>query len=101
MPSKEGLVYMVAVACLFLAAAGSCSRRKPAGCFPRASPSLDYEPRPKNIFRQASRHARCVVCHSINNAPLRLVQLRPGARLERRAVAPELQLEEEGGRAGL
>jgi hypothetical protein len=53
------------------------------GASPAAAPSLDY-----NYFKQKVEpvflekrpgHTRCVVCHTINNAPLHLVKLSPGA----------------------
>jgi hypothetical protein len=76
--------YAIAAACLSLAVAGPLSQAKgqPASS-PAAADTLDYE-----FFRTkvqpillAARpgHTRCVVCHSINNAPLHLVQLSPGS----------------------
>jgi hypothetical protein len=75
---------MVAVACLFLAAAGSSrqAESQPAAS-PAASPSLDYEffkAKVEPIFlAQRSGHARCVVCHTFNNAPFKVVRLSPGS----------------------
>src|SRR5450755_3570400 len=74
----------VAAACLFLAAAGPLSQAKgqPAAS-PAASAGLDYEffkTKVQPIFLAARPgHTRCVVCHTINNAPLHLVPLSPGS----------------------
>src|ERR1700687_4006628 len=75
--------YAVAAACLFLAAAGPLSQAKgqPAAS-PAASAGLDYEffktqVQPVCLAKRPG-HTRCVVCHTINNAPLHLVQLSPG-----------------------
>jgi hypothetical protein len=75
--------YSVVVACLFLAAAGSL---RPAGSQPASSVaprSLSYEffkekVEPVFLAKRAG-HTRCVVCHTINNAPFHLVPLSPGA----------------------
>jgi hypothetical protein len=76
--------YAVAVACLCLAGAGPLKQANSQPASPSAAPaSLDY-----NFFKAkvepvflAKRpgHTRCVVCHSINNAPLHLVRLSPGS----------------------
>jgi hypothetical protein len=71
---------MLVGACLFLAAGGSL---KQAQSQPAASPSLSYEffrdkVEPIFLFKRPG-HTRCVVCHTINNAPLHLVSLSPGA----------------------
>ena len=81
---KKASSYAVAVACLLLAAAGP-SRQ--AGGQPAASstvsPSLNYEffkVKVEPIFlAKRPGHARCVVCHTTNNAPLHLVPLSPGS----------------------
>ena len=81
---KKASSYAVAVACLLLAAAGP-SRQ--AGGQPAASstvsPSLNYEffkAKVEPIFlAKRPGHARCVVCHTTNNAPLHLVPLSPGS----------------------
>jgi hypothetical protein len=48
-----------------------------------ASPSLDYEffkTKVQPIFlTKRDGHARCVACHTVNNAPFKLVPLSPGA----------------------
>jgi len=81
---KRGSSYAVAVACLFLAAAGSPrqAESQPAASS-TASPSLNYEffkAKVEPVFlAKRPGHARCVVCHAVNNAPLKLVPLSPGS----------------------
>jgi hypothetical protein len=76
--------YMAVGACLFLAAAGTLrqAESQPASS-PTASASLDYEffkAKVEPVFlAKRPGHARCVVCHSMNNAPLHLVALSPGS----------------------
>jgi len=57
---------------------------EPTSSAPAASPSLDYEffkTKVQAVFlAKREGHARCVVCHSFNNAPFKLVSLSPGAR---------------------
>jgi hypothetical protein len=75
--------YGVVVACPLLAAAGSL---RSAGSQPASSVaprSLSYEffkdkVEPVFLAKRAG-HTRCVVCHTINNAPFHLVPLSPGA----------------------
>jgi hypothetical protein len=72
------------VASLFLAAAGAFTPAKSQPASPStASPPLDYEffgakVEPVFLAKRPS-HSRCVVCHTINNAPLHLVPLSPGS----------------------
>jgi hypothetical protein len=79
---KSASSYMVAAACLVLAAAGSVM---PAVSQPAASASasLDYEffkAKVQPVFlAERDGHARCVVCHTFNNAPFKLVPLSTGA----------------------
>ena len=81
---KRASCYMAVGACLFLAAAGSVRQ---AGSQPAssstASASLDYEffkAKVEPVFlAKRPGHARCVVCHTFNNAPLHLVSLAPGS----------------------
>ena len=81
---KKALPYLLVVACLFLAAAGSLRQ---AGGQPASSStgsaSLDYEffkAKVEPVFlAKRPGHARCVVCHTFNNAPLHLVSLAPGS----------------------
>jgi hypothetical protein len=82
------LSYMLAVACLFLAAAGSLTAKwqaqesQPASS-PTAATPLNYEyfkTKVEPIFlNKRPGHARCVVCHTINHVPLHLVPLSPGS----------------------
>jgi hypothetical protein len=71
----------ITVACLVLAAAGPSQQ---ANGQPAASAkALNYEffkakVEPVFLAKRAG-HARCVVCHTINNAPFHLVPLSPGA----------------------
>jgi hypothetical protein len=75
---------MIAVACLFLASAGPSrqANSQPASS-PTASASLNFEffkAKVEPIFlAKRPGHTRCVVCHTINNAPLHLVPLSPGS----------------------
>ena len=76
--------YVVVVACLSLAVAASLRQAvsQPAASS-TATPSLDYEffkAKVEPIFlAKRAGHARCVVCHAVNNAPLHLVPLSPGS----------------------
>jgi hypothetical protein len=76
--------YLVVAACLLAAATGSLRQAgsQPASS-PAASPSLDYEffktkVQPVFLARRPG-HARCVVCHTFNNAAFKLVPLSPGS----------------------
>jgi hypothetical protein len=75
--------YMVVAACLLVAAVGSS---QPAGSQPAsssASASLNYEffrDKVEPVFlTKRPGHARCVMCHTVNNAPFHLVPLSPGS----------------------
>jgi hypothetical protein len=74
----------VAAACLTLAAAGSLKQAgsQPASS-PNASASLNYEffkAKVEPVFlTKRPGHARCVVCHTLNNAAFHLVALSPGS----------------------
>jgi len=74
---------MVVVACLFLAAAGSLRQTGSQPASTAASASLDYEffkTKVQAVFlAKREGHARCVVCHTFNNAPFKLVPLSPGS----------------------
>ncbi len=76
--------YMVVVACLLAAAAASSrqARSQPASSS-TAPASLNYEffkAKVEPVFLdKRPGHARCVVCHTINNAPFHLVPLPPGS----------------------
>jgi hypothetical protein len=75
---------MVAAACLLLAAAGSPRQADSQPASPAtAQPSLDYDyfktkVEPVFLAKRAG-HTRCVVCHTVNNAPFHLVPLSPGS----------------------
>jgi hypothetical protein len=75
---------VVVAACLFVAAVGSLRQAgsQPASPSP-ASASLNYEffkAKVQPVFlTKRPGHARCVVCHTINNAPFKLVPLSPGS----------------------
>jgi hypothetical protein len=70
-------------ACLSLVAAGSSTQAWSQQASSTASPSLDYEffkAKVEPVFlAKRSGHARCVVCHTFNNAPFHLVRLSPGS----------------------
>ena len=72
--------YVVAAACLVMAAAGSLSQAQSA---PAPSAALDYnffKTRVQQVFlTKRTGHTRCVVCHTVNNAPFHLVPLTRGA----------------------
>jgi hypothetical protein len=75
---------VIAVAYLLVAEAGSL--RQASGQPTTASPaaaSLDYEffkTRVEPVFlTKRPGHTRCVVCHTVNNAPFHLVPLSPGS----------------------
>jgi hypothetical protein len=75
---------MIVGACLFLVAAGPSRQAKsqPVSS-PTASASLNYDffkTKVEPVFlAKRPGHARCVVCHTINNAPFHLVPLSPGS----------------------
>jgi hypothetical protein len=74
----------VVVASLFLAAAGAFTPAKSQPASPSAAaPPLDYaffKAKVEPVFlEKRPGHTRCVVCHTINNAPLHLVPLSPGS----------------------
>ena len=76
--------YVVVAASLFAAATLSLSEAvsQPASS-PAASGSLDYgffKTKVQAVFlARRAGHARCVVCHTFNNAAFRLVPLSPGS----------------------
>ena len=82
---KRASSHMAVGACLLVATAGALTQANgQAASSTTASPALNYEyfkAKVEPIFL-ANRpgHARCVVCHSINNAPLHLVRLSPGSK---------------------
>src|SRR2546423_14075711 len=81
---KRASFYTVVAACVFVAAAVSSQQpgSQPASP-PTASQALDHEffkakVQPVFLARREG-HARCVVCHTFNNAPFKLVPLSPGS----------------------
>ena len=81
---KRASSYMVAAACLFVAAAGSLMHAQTqAAPAPAGSASLDYEffkTKVEPVFlTKRPGHTRCVICHTTNNAPFHLVPLSPGS----------------------
>jgi hypothetical protein len=76
--------YTVIAACLVAAATLSLreAASQPAAS-PAASPSLNYDffkTRVQAVFlARRPGHARCVVCHTFNNAAFKLVPLSPGS----------------------
>jgi hypothetical protein len=76
--------YVTVVACLAVAAAGAPTPAQSQGAAPPgAAAKLDYvffKDKVQQVFlTKRPGHARCVVCHTINNAPFHLVPLSPGA----------------------
>ena len=75
--------FAVVATCLLLAAAGPSRQAKSQPSSSAASASLNYEFFKSNVepvfLAKRAGHTRCVVCHSINNAPLHLVRLSPGS----------------------
>jgi hypothetical protein len=81
---KRASSCMVVGACLCLAAAGSMRQAESQPAAPSNAPAaLDYEffkAKVEPVFlAKRPGHARCVVCHTINNAPFHLVALLPGS----------------------
>jgi hypothetical protein len=71
------------VACLSLTAAGLSTQAWSQPASSAASPKLDYEffkAKVEPVFlAKRPGHARCVVCHTFNNAPFKVVRLSPGS----------------------
>ena len=81
---KRTSSYMVAASCVFLVVAGLVRQVESApASSSTASASLDYEffkARVQPVFlTKRPGHTRCVVCHTVNNAPFHLVPLSPGS----------------------
>jgi hypothetical protein len=80
---KRASSYVLAGACLLLAAVASLPHAESQPPTTPAPASLNYEffkAKVEPIFlAKRPGHTRCVVCHTINNAPLHLVPLSPGA----------------------
>ena len=81
---KRASSYMVVAACLFVVAAGSLRH---AGSQPVAPPTASaplnygfFKAKVQPVFlAKRPGHARCVVCHTTNNALFKLVALSPGS----------------------
>lgn len=76
--------YLIVAAYLALAAVGAPTPARSQGAAPPGSAArLDYDffkDKVQQVFlTKRPGHARCVVCHTINNAPFHLVPLSPGA----------------------
>src|SRR5260370_41975904 len=80
---KRASCCTLVVACLSLAAAGASTPAWSQPASSTASPKLDYEffkAKVEPVFlAQRPGHARCVVCHTFNNAPFKVVRLSPGS----------------------
>jgi len=80
---KRASSYTLVAACLSLAAAGSLTQAWGQQASSTASPKLDYEffkAKVEPVFlAKRPGHARCVVCHTFNNAPFKVVRLSPGS----------------------
>ena len=80
---KRASAYMLVGACVFLAAGGSLKQAQSQPAASSGAAKLDYaffKAKVEPVFlTKRPGHARCVVCHTINNAPLHLVPLSPGS----------------------
>jgi len=74
---------MVAAACLALAVVSLSEAQSAPAASSASSPALDYQffkTRVEPVFlTKRAGHARCVVCHTTNNAAFHLVPLAPGS----------------------
>jgi hypothetical protein len=80
---KRASCCALVAACLSVVAAGPMTTAWSQQASSTASPSLDYEffkakVEPVFLAKRAG-HARCVVCHTFNNAPFHLVRLSAGS----------------------
>jgi hypothetical protein len=75
--------FVVVATCLLVAAAGPLRQAKSQPGSSAASASLNYDffkTKVEPVFLdKRPGHARCVVCHTVNNAPFHLVPLSPGS----------------------
>jgi hypothetical protein len=75
--------YVTVVACLALSAASSSRQAQSQPAASSGAAKLDYaffKAKVEPVFlTKRPGHARCVVCHTINNAPFHLVPLSPGS----------------------
>jgi len=76
---KRASCYIAVAACLLLAAGGSLRQANSQA----AGQQLDYQTFKDKVqpvfLKKREGHTRCVVCHTINDAPFHLVPLSPGA----------------------
>src|SRR5882757_6848938 len=76
-------LHVVVAACLAVAAVGSLRQASSQTAAPAAAAQLNYEffkTKVQAVFlAKRPGHARCVACHSVNNAPFKVVPLSPGA----------------------
>jgi hypothetical protein len=76
---KRASCYIAVAACLLLAAGGSLRQANSQA----AGQQLDYQTFKDKVqpvfLKKREGHTRCVVCHTINDAPFHLVSLSPGA----------------------
>lgn len=81
--TKRALSRASLAACALLAAASVRPADSQTASPPAASASLDYEffkAKVQPVFlNKRPGHTRCVVCHTVNNAPLHLVPLSNGS----------------------
>ena len=82
-PMKTALSCILVVPCLFLAGAASLRAQEQAAATSTETVSLNYDffkDKVEPIFlNKRPGHARCIVCHTVNRAPLHLVPLSPGS----------------------
>jgi len=75
--------HIVVAACLAVAASASLRPASSQTAAPAAAATLNYEffkTKVQPVFlAKRPGHARCVVCHTFNNAPFKVVPLSPGA----------------------
>jgi hypothetical protein len=80
---KRASSHGVIAACLLLAATASPRQAHSQPASSAAPPSLNYDffkTKVEPVFlTHRPGHARCVACHTLNNAPFHLVPLSPGA----------------------
>ena len=81
---KRASSYLIVAACLAVAAGASLRNAGSQPAAPSAaSAALNYEffkTKVQPVFlAKREGHARCVVCHTFNNAPFKLVPLSPGS----------------------
>jgi hypothetical protein len=80
---KRASSQLLAAACLAFGLATISTPATSQQAAPKADPALDFDyfkAKVEPVFlAKREGHTRCVVCHTVNNAPLHLVPLSPGA----------------------